>query len=77
LLTHQFWGAGEGSMLTDPRASLVEKIRFVQVVVLAGTVVRVVGGAAVVVGATDFVTGTAVAGGSPRGGVVVVDAATW
>jgi hypothetical protein len=62
----------------------------VLLVVLAGTVVAfVVAGATLVVGATvvavdgtfvvvgDGVTGTAAAGASPTGGVVVVEEPTW
>jgi hypothetical protein len=69
LFTHQFSGAGEGSMLIAPLAELLEKIGSVQVpkvgtvvvVVLAGTVVAVVVVVgATVVGATVVVVGATV-----------------
>ena len=83
LSTHQFSGAGEGSMLIAPVAVLVEKIGSVQVPeVVGGSVTggKVVGGSVIdgtVVVVGGSVTGTGVAGGSLSGGVVVVDAATW
>ncbi|HUJ64555.1 MAG TPA: hypothetical protein VLX59_03390 [Acidimicrobiales bacterium] len=82
LLTHQFSGAGEGSMLIAPLAELVEKIGSAQIpepgtalaVLAAGTVVAVVAipGATVVCAATLVVVdGTLVLAGASVTGTTV------